>query len=113
MIKIDRQPVFKKPEKLMCSITVDPLQSIDEEYLKREAAAKIANEIIFNNYIHVVRQPSFGLGEKDTYKFYVQVVPNDMTNMILMEDVIIVDGELFNTEQVEKAVKETYPEYFI
>jgi len=114
-MKLVNQAVFKKPEKLICKIEVSPfdMSESDDAFIKEKAVFELAKEIISNNFATITKETKMDPYANDVYKIMIHLVPPDMTHISMWENCIEIEGIKFNSEKVEKAIKKSYPEYFI
>jgi hypothetical protein len=85
------------------------------ELVKAEMTREIAKHLMENDLITIVKEASYeNLFGDIIYKGYLDVIrdPN-LTKVMIDEYVYEVQGKRLTHEQIEEAVLNTFPEYFI
>jgi hypothetical protein len=108
-------PTAQKVLRHTSQIDIDNFDKIPEETIKVEIARQITTDLIESNLITIVKEPKFmdPFG-KEVYKGYLDIVKDPNLNNVMIDEYIYeVQNKKFTHEQIEEAVKNTFPEYFI
>ena len=96
-------------------ISVDSFTNLEphQERIKSEIATEITKHLINSDLITISKD--YDVNTLNTvYKGYIDVVKDPNLKSILMDEYIyVVENKKFSHEQIEEAIKNTFPEYFI
>ena len=108
-------PSAQKVIRNTAQIEIDNFDKIPEDVIKVELARELTKGLLETGAIIIVKEPNFmdPFG-REVYKGYLDVVKDpNLTNIVMDEYFYEVQNKKFTHEQIEEAVKNTFPEYFI
>jgi len=110
------EKVFKEPAEVQASIAVNnkDLEHIYEKHIIAELYRKLMTDFIKTDKLDVVKtQDPYYPFNQTIFKAKVKFVPDEFKYASVYENSYEVDGVKFTKEQIEQALYEQFPEYFI
>jgi hypothetical protein len=103
------------PIEIKVGTTVDDnIMGLPDEYIQAELIKKISMELFEKKCVTMYKEPNIGSEIfNTTYTAKINVVPSDMTNIVLEKHQIKIGDVTFNEEQIIKGLKRAYPEMFV
>jgi len=96
------------------SIQISPHEErqVNKEEIKRSLIGSLANEILDKDLVEIREEFSPG-GIYKTYRGYLRVPDKKSNRIVIDDDRFFYNGKPWDDKEIERALKNTYPQHFI